>query len=135
MARGSCPGPAHPARTCPRPLPPLVTATPGLPVLFPPFPSATSLVLKHFPAAGGCPVCPPLLPQHPAGRGQGAPLPPLPGAGKQGFNGTAQRMAALGSHLVISQAPRRHSSALAKSVGKALAPVQSPPDPPSETPA
>lgn len=40
-------------------------------------------------------------------------------------------MAALGSHLVMAQAPRRQRSALAQPVGKVLAPVQTPADSPS----
>lgn len=35
---------------------------------------------------------------------EGAPPPPPPGTGRRVFNGTPQRMAALGSHLVISPA-------------------------------
>lgn len=66
---------------------------------------------------------------------EGAPPPPPPGTGKRVFNGTPQRMAALGSHLVISPAARRQSSAHARSAGNAPAPVQTPPGPPSETPA
>lgn len=53
----------------------------------------------------------------PKGPGKGLYLTPLPCVGKQLFYETPHRMAALSSHLATSWAPRRQSSALAKSVG------------------
>lgn len=93
----------------------LTTATLVPPTLPPPFPNPSARSISQQQAVLSALASP----ASPGGPGKGFPPPPLPRAGKQVLNGTPRRTAALSARLVTSRAPRRQSSALAKSCRQA----------------